>query len=130
MTEARRTRSESVPSPLVIRPARPDDLAISLQIEAAAGVAFRDFGLDAVADDDPGSVDDLASYAESARALVAVDADDRPVGYLLLDVVDGAGHIEQVTVHPGHARQDRGSGHRRRKIIPRAIGGPNESEFP
>jgi GNAT superfamily N-acetyltransferase len=30
------------------------------------------------------------------------------VGYLLLDAVDGAAHIEQVSIHPGHARQGLG----------------------
>ena len=100
MTEPRHTGSESVRPPLVIRPARADDLATLVEIETAAGGAFRDLGMDAVADDDPGSVEDLAPYADSARALVAVDTEDRPVGYLLLDVVDGAGHIEQVSVHP------------------------------
>ena len=105
MTDPRHTGSESVRPPLVIRPARADDLATLVEIETAAGGAFRDLGMDAVADDDPGSVEDLALYADSARALVAVDTEDRPVGYLLLDVVDGAGHIEQVSVHPEHARQ-------------------------
>jgi len=84
-------------------------------IEVAAGAAFRDLGMDAVADDDPGSVDDLALYAEDGRALVAADAEDRPIGYLLLDLVDGAAHSEQVSVHPDHARQGIG-----RALIERA----------
>lgn len=32
---------------------------------------------------------------------------DRPLGYLLLDIVDGAAH-KQVSVHPDHARQGLG----------------------
>jgi GNAT superfamily N-acetyltransferase len=88
-----------------LRPARADDLAALVEIELAAGVAFRGLGMDAVADDDPGSVEDLTSYAEDGRAFVAANAADRPIGYLLLDLVDGAAHIEQVTVHPNHARQ-------------------------
>jgi GNAT superfamily N-acetyltransferase len=82
-----------------------DDLATLVGIEAAAGAAFRDLGMDAVADDDPGSVEDLAPYAEAGRAFVAVDTEDRPVGYLLVDALDGAAHIEQVSVHPDHARR-------------------------
>jgi GNAT superfamily N-acetyltransferase len=70
-----------------------------------AGETFRSLGMGLVADDDPGSPAELAPYAEDGRALVAVDAADRPVGYLLLDVVDGAGHVEQVSVHPDHARR-------------------------
>lgn len=72
--------------------------------------------MDLVADDDPGSVEELAPYAEGGRAFVAADASDRPVGYLLLDVVDGAAHIEQVSVHPLHARQRIG-----RALIERAV---------
>jgi len=90
---------------VVLRAAQADDLAALVGIELAAGAAFRDLGMDAVADDDPGSVEDLAPYAEDGRVLVAADAGDRPIGYLLLDLVDGAAHIEQVSVHPAHARQ-------------------------
>ncbi|HEY1368212.1 MAG TPA: GNAT family N-acetyltransferase [Gaiellaceae bacterium] len=102
-------------SEVVIRVARPDELALLVEIERAAGESFRSLGMDTVADDDPGSVEQLAPYGEDGRALVAVDAGDRPLGYLLLDVVDGAAHIEQVSVHPDHAR--RGIG---RALIARA----------
>jgi GNAT superfamily N-acetyltransferase len=101
--------SETVLQPFVIRPARADDLAALVGIELAAGEAFRALGMDAVADDDPGSVEDLVPYAERGRALVAADAEDRPIGYLLLELVDGAAHIEQVSVHPDHARKRVGS---------------------
>jgi GNAT superfamily N-acetyltransferase len=104
MTEADNP-SEFVDPAFSIRPAGRDDLASLVEIEVAAGVGFRDLGMDAIADDDPGSVEGLAPYAERGRALVAVGTDDRPVGYLLLDVVDGAAHIEQVSVHPDYARK-------------------------
>jgi GNAT superfamily N-acetyltransferase len=80
-----------------------------VRIELAAGAAFRDLGMDAVADDDPGSVEELAPYADTGRVLVAADGADRPIGYLVLDRVDDAAHIEQVSVHPDHARQGIGS---------------------
>jgi GNAT superfamily N-acetyltransferase len=92
-------------SEVIIRGARPDELALLIEIERAAGAAFRSLGMDAVADDDPGSIPQLAPYAEDNRAFVAVDSAERLVGYLLLDVVDGAAHIEQVSVHPDHARR-------------------------
>jgi GNAT superfamily N-acetyltransferase len=78
---------------------------VLVEIERAAGEPFRSLGMDVVADDDPGSVETLAPYAAGGRALVAANAADRPVGYLLLDVVDGAAHIEQVSVHPDQARR-------------------------
>jgi GNAT superfamily N-acetyltransferase len=87
----------------VIRPARVDELASLIEIERAAGEAFRSLGMGLVADDDPGSVEELRPYAEAGRAFVAVDLIDRPLGYLLLDVVDGDAHIAQVSVHPDHA---------------------------
>ena len=88
-----------------IRSARPDDLALVLDIERAAGEAFRSLGMDLVADDDPGTVEERTPYVDGGRAFVAVDAGDRAVGYLLLDIVDGAAHVEQVSVHPDDARQ-------------------------
>jgi hypothetical protein len=45
---------------------------------------------DLVADDDPGSVEELAPYADGGRAFVSVGTDDRPVAYLLPDLLDGA----------------------------------------
>jgi ribosomal protein S18 acetylase RimI-like enzyme len=100
-----------------IRPARPDDLAELVEIERAAGSTFQLFDADLLADHDPGSVEELAPYAECGRAFVSVDADDRPVGYLLVDPVDGAAHIEQVSVHPDHARNGLG-----RALIEHAAG--------
>jgi GNAT superfamily N-acetyltransferase len=71
--------------------------------------------MDLVADDEPRSVEQLQPYAEGGRAFVSIDAADRPTGYLLLDNLDGAAHIEQVSVHPAHARQGIG-----RALIERA----------
>jgi GNAT superfamily N-acetyltransferase len=101
---ALRGARDSTP-PVSIRVARLDELTRLVEIEWAAGETFRSLGMDLVADDDPGSVEELKRYAEDGRAFVAADPHDRPVGYLLLDLVDGAAHIEQVSVHPDHARQ-------------------------
>ena len=71
MPEARETGSKSVLPPPVIRPARMDDLETLVGIEAAAGAAFRELGMDWVADDDPGSVEDLEPYVRRvARSLL------------------------------------------------------------
>jgi GNAT superfamily N-acetyltransferase len=79
-----------------------------LEIELHAGEVFRTLDMDAVADDEPFPTQLLAQYQEAGRAWVAQDADEI-VGYLLLDVVAGAAHIEQVSVDPGHARRRVGS---------------------
>lgn len=91
---------------MLIRPARLDD-GNSLQgIELAAGARFRDVGFADVADHDPTSVDELARYATAGRSWVATHTGDIPVGYVVVDVVDGNAHIEQVSVDPA----DQGTG--------------------
>lgn len=79
-------------------------------IERAAGAAFRDIGMAAIADDEPLSVAELAHFQRAGHAWVAVDHTGSPVAYLIAEVVDGNLHIEQVSVHPGSAR--RGVGRR------------------
>ena len=59
----------------------------------------------AVADDEPLTLADLAPFQETGRAWVVTDHAGAPVGYLLADIVDGNAHIEQVSVHPRHARR-------------------------
>jgi GNAT superfamily N-acetyltransferase len=93
---------------VTIRAARPGDLARLVEIERAAGQTFLQLDPDLFAGHDPGTVAELRRYADGGRAFVSVDADDRPVGYLVLDVVDGAAHIEQVSVHPDHGRNGLG----------------------
>lgn len=63
----------------------------------------------AVADDEPLSITELAAFQQDGRAWVITDDADRPVAYLLLDVVDGNVHVEQVSVHPDHAGQGLGN---------------------
>jgi GNAT superfamily N-acetyltransferase len=83
---------------IVIRPASVEDGATLREIERSAGERFRDVGLPAVADDEPASVEVLARYAMDGRSWVAVDEADDPIGYVLVDVVDGNAHVEQVSV--------------------------------
>lgn len=95
------------------RLARADDLETLRGIERRAGEPFRQLGMDAVADDEPPSVKELAAFERAGRAWV-VDGEvgdgdaGRPVAYLLLDVVDERGHIEQVSVDPAYARRGLG----------------------
>ncbi|MER5683980.1 GNAT family N-acetyltransferase [Streptomyces sp. NPDC002205] len=92
-----------------IRPARRSDLPLLQDIERAAGEPFRTLGMSAVADDDPPPLDLLDEYRGADRAWVAADPDDRPVAYLIADPLDGAAHVEQVSVHPSAARRGVGS---------------------
>ena len=86
----------------VIRPSRYDDTPALREIERRAGERFRDVGLAEIADDEPASAHELDTYAASGRSWVAVDEMDRPIGYVIVDVVDECAHISQVSVHPDH----------------------------
>ncbi|TFB92285.1 GNAT family N-acetyltransferase [Cryobacterium sp. MDB2-10] len=61
-----------------------------------------------VADDQPISRQDFQRFVTDRGAFVWL-VDGVIVAYLLLEQVDGAAHIEQVTVYPEHARQGIGA---------------------
>jgi len=90
------------PMSIVIRGAHPHDGPELREIERLAGDRFREVGLDSVADDEPVSLAALTEYARAGRSWVALNADDRPVGYAVVDVVDGNAHLEQLSVRPDH----------------------------
>jgi GNAT superfamily N-acetyltransferase len=86
----------------VIRTAIPSDLPLLRDIERAAGAPFRDIGMTAIADDEPPTIEQLTAYRKAGRAWVwGAPA----VAYILVDVVDGHAHIEQVSVHPGQSHR-------------------------
>jgi len=99
-----------------IRSAQPADAASFQEIEASTHEQFRAIGLDLVADEPPDPLEVLVDYAEAGRSWVACDAEGAAVGYLLVDEVDHAAHIAQVTVRP--AWQGHGVG---RGLIEQAI---------
>jgi GNAT superfamily N-acetyltransferase len=84
----------------VIRAARDDELDRLREIELSAGLGFADLGMAAIAADEPPSIETLREYQRDGRAWVH---DDPAVAYLIADWVDGSLHIEQVSVHAGHA---------------------------
>jgi GNAT superfamily N-acetyltransferase len=88
-----------------IRGVRPGDVGRLQAIQLAAGDAFRDVGMNSVAESPPLAAESLSGYREAGRAWAAVDDHDEPVGFVVADVIDGAAHIEQISVHPAHARQ-------------------------
>ena len=83
-----------------IRASRPEDGSRLREIERLAGAAFRSIGMASVADSDPLPESVLGTYAMGGRSWVAVDQTDRPVGYVIVDVVDGNAHVEQISVVP------------------------------
>ncbi|MCU1484511.1 MAG: hypothetical protein JWN67_1257 [Actinomycetia bacterium] len=96
-----------------IRRARAADHAACQEVERRAGELFRSIGMDAVADDEPFTVEELAA----GEVWVAGEGGE-VVGYVLAIVVDGGTHVEQVSIVPEVA--GRGVG---RTLLDR-LGGP------
>jgi GNAT superfamily N-acetyltransferase len=92
----------------MIRPARAREAPVLAELERAAGEPFRRIGMAAIADDEPPAPATLAGQADRGAAWVWAGPDDVPLAYLLLDVVDGRTHVEQVSVHPSAARRGLG----------------------
>jgi GNAT superfamily N-acetyltransferase len=88
-----------------VRPAVRDDLIAVRDIEWAAGQRYREYGLDHVADSEPASVEVLLRYVTDGRAWVATGDVGQIIGYVLADIIDDGGHIEQVSVGPVHQGQ-------------------------
>jgi N-acetylglutamate synthase-like GNAT family acetyltransferase len=85
---------------MLIRLATSADLAEIPVIELAAGELFRTVGMTEVAEHAPPSLEALEKWRGEGHIRVADDGTGRPVGFLLHEDVDGAAHIEQVSVHP------------------------------
>lgn len=89
-----------------IRPAAPGELPALQDVERAAGTPFHDVGMPDIAEDEPPALDLLERYRRAGRCWVAaVTDDDRPVAYLIAEPVDGALHVDQISVHPAAARR-------------------------
>ncbi|MFF0446795.1 GNAT family N-acetyltransferase [Streptomyces sp. NPDC004609] len=93
-----------------IRPAEAAELPLLQDIERAAGEPFRALGMAEIADDEPPALDLLERYRSAGRAWVSADEEGLPLAYLIHDTVDGAAHVEQVSVHPAAAHRRLGSG--------------------
>ncbi|MFE1951663.1 MULTISPECIES: GNAT family N-acetyltransferase [Streptomyces] len=110
---------------MIIRSAESADLPRLQDIEVAAGELFRPLGMTSVADDEPPALAELERLRQHGEAWVAAGDDGTPVAYLVAEDVDGALHVEQVTVHPDAAR--RGIG---RALVERAAGRARERGLP
>ena len=91
-----------------IRLAQLDEREQLRDIEGAAGAVFADVGLEDVAKHEPESVEGLGEYIDAGRAWVIVE-DAAPVGYAVVDIVDGLAHLEQLSVRPEYGRRGLGA---------------------
>lgn len=86
------------------------ELPLLRDIERVAGQLFAEAGMPEIAAYDPLPIAELAEAREAGHLWVAADDADTPVAYLVAAIVDGNLHIEQVSVHPDHARRGIGRG--------------------
>ena len=70
-------------------------------MQGAAGGLFRELDMDLVADGPPPDVGPFTWARLADRLLVAVE-NGAVIGFIRLEGLDGAVHIEQVTVAPGY----------------------------
>ncbi|WP_346011942.1 GNAT family N-acetyltransferase [Streptomyces sp. SID3343] len=75
------------------------------EVEVSAGRCFADVGMPEVAGDEPPGLGELGRYLVAGRLLVVGEP---VVGYVMWDLVDGAAHVEQVSVHADAARRGLG----------------------
>lgn len=92
-------KTPEVNDPVRFRAATDDDVPRLQDIEGAAGEAFRSIDMGWVADDPPPSSEVLLVHIEAGTAWVALDG-NTVVGYVIASMVDGEGHVEQVSVDP------------------------------
>jgi GNAT superfamily N-acetyltransferase len=86
---------------LTIRTAQPGDLVGLPQIQVAAGALFRELGMDLVADGPTPAPSDFDDAQGAGRLLVAtINDSESVVGFVRTRPLDGALHVEQVTVAP------------------------------
>lgn len=107
------------PAPLVIRPARPHELALAEAIDDDACEAYRAVGLPFDFEGDhPFHVMERARWQASLDAvrLLFAEVDGAPVGFAALGFVDGRPHLEQLSVRCAFQRHGVG-----RALLERAL---------
>jgi len=90
---------------MIVRAATPEELPTLRAVQVASGAAFRDIGMADIADNPPLMLTELREYQEAGRAWVAADERDEPIAFVVVDLLDGNAHIEQISVRPDHARR-------------------------
>lgn len=92
------------------RAATQADIEAIRRIAVAAGRRFATAGDPRIAeraDDEPFDVDELRVWVEAGRSWVS--GDDPPAGFVVVDVVDGTAHVEEICVAPEHEGRGHGN---------------------
>jgi GNAT superfamily N-acetyltransferase len=100
-----------LPRGYAVRAARPQDLRALPHIEREAAASFasylRETGMTRAAFEDVSTVIELETAMRGGRLWVAT-RDDCPVAFAWVEVVAGYAHVEELDVHPTHARRGLG----------------------
>lgn len=104
-----RTSRKLMHTGYVVRLARASDIAFLPAVEIKAGALFADAGLQDVADNPPADIDYIESFRRAGAVHVAVSDRGEPVGFALSGLLDGAGHLYELSVDPAHGRRGLGS---------------------
>ncbi|KAA9149045.1 GNAT family N-acetyltransferase [Microbacterium lushaniae] len=94
---------------LRIRLAHREDIEAIQHIERQAGRAFDAVNMHSVAEDAPPPASELEKFIVARHAWVVAPPDGQAVAYILVVVMDGNAHIEQVSVAPSAAGQRLGA---------------------
>jgi GNAT superfamily N-acetyltransferase len=92
----------------VVRPARPRELPALCTVEARASELFAEVGLAFVSEEGPTELGDLEEACAEGRLFV-VDEQGAPIGFALLDTVDGQAYLAEISVLPEHGRRGLGA---------------------
>jgi GNAT superfamily N-acetyltransferase len=99
--------------PMQVRLALADEIDAIARIDHEAGSLFAQVGISLVMPDDhPFALaerEDWRRAARSSRLYIVDAADDRYAAFMVLDEVDGAPYLEQLSVRPLHMRKGIGS---------------------
>jgi ribosomal protein S18 acetylase RimI-like enzyme len=93
----------------IVRLTRTQDAQLLPTIERSAGELFREVpGLEPIADGDDTSAERHLVFVRAGTSWVAVDAFDRPFGFLCAGPYGNELHIWELAVHRDHQRQGAG----------------------
>ncbi len=92
-----------------IRLARSGELEQLREIERLAAERYEPFGLAELFSSIISPIELLRERAAAKRVWVAVDGDDRPVGFAFSSSLDGEAHLDELDVHPDHGRRGIGT---------------------
>jgi len=84
---------------------RAEDAPAARELERLAGAAFRDVGLAWIAEDEPPPVAAFLAHAEGGTGWVALSGEGELVGFVIVEHVDDAVFVEQISVRPDRQRQ-------------------------